>query len=71
MERLLRVNKPYLCHANWITKARKHLSTAYHANIVQIAAIDLNSLRSCSRRPVQLKADGDSREVEVIKTANP
>ncbi len=37
-------NKPYLFDANWITKARKYLSMAYHANIVWIAEIDLNSM---------------------------
>lgn len=42
----------------------------YHGNIVQIAAIDLNSVL-LEEGPSRLEADGDSREVEVIKTANP
>lgn len=36
--------KPYLRDANWITKDRKYPSMAYHTNIVQIAANDLNSM---------------------------
>lgn len=36
--------KPYLRDANWITKDRNHPSMAYHTNIVQIAANDLNSM---------------------------
>lgn len=42
----------------------------YHGNIVQIAAIDLNGVL-LEEGPSRLEADGDSREVEVIKTANP
>lgn len=49
---------------------KKYLSMLYHGNIVQIAAIDLNSVL-LEEGPSRLGADGDSREVEVIKTANP
>lgn len=37
-------NKAYLYDTNWIIKARKYLCMSYHANIVQISAIDLNSM---------------------------
>lgn len=41
----------------------------YQANIVQIAAIDLNCM--LLEEAHRLRADGDSRKVEVIKMANP
>lgn len=64
MERLPQDVMNLICFdTNWITKARKYLSMAYHASIVQIAAIDLNSMLLEEAHP-------DSKQMAIAERWN-